>query len=525
MFPRLEHLAPPPTRRPQRGTPPAATPPQANAADQAAFVRSVSSRLADPSRAAHQGSQRLGIWRHLSAAGAALTRQRSLALRHASAPLRFAAATALSLAVLVGPAALAAAQPAPTTVKFWFMPNGGDPAGALQAEIDGFNAIHPDITIDAEQVDWGSAFTRIQTAILGGDGPCVTQMGTTWVPGFSAMGGLRAYSPDEITAAGGPSNFVAASWATSGLAGSGTTTALPWFADVRALAYRNDVLAQTGMSANAAFSDWSAFESTLAKVKQVAPDVAPFAHPGKNDWNVWQNGVMWIWGAGGDLLNPGYTTAVFNSPAAVKGITEYAGLYGKGLTSADSLELNSSQTDAKFGDGKAFAIISGPWNISNARTPANKGGWSNDVAKQNLAFAQFPAGPGGNYTFVGGSNLAILNSCPNPGAALAWVQYLVGNESQVRYAQAIGMLPAVQSAQADPAFTTDPLYSVFLVAAANGKTSAPIAQWGQIEPTLQEQLQGVWDDVANSPRNTPVSEEKVKAHLDAAARAVDTYLR
>jgi multiple sugar transport system substrate-binding protein len=441
--------------------------------------------------------------------------------------LRVAASLLVSLAVLGGPASLAAhaQQPTPATITFWYMPNGGDPAGALQVELDAFNQVHPEITVNAQQVDWGSAFTKIQTAIQGGEGPCVTQLGTTWVPGFSAMGGLRPFTQDEIQAVGGPSNFVNASWATSGLTGSGQVTAVPWFADVRALAYRKDILAQTGLTPDEAFKDWTSFENTLAKVKQVAPDIAPFVHPGKNDWNVWQNGAMWIWGAGGDLLNPGYTQAVFNSADAVRGITEFASLYSKGLTAPDTLELNSSQTDAKFGDGKAFAIISGPWNISNAHTPSDKGGWSNDVAKQNLAFAQFPAGPGGNYTFVGGSNLAILNNCPNPDAAVALVEYLVSNESQVRYAQAIGMLPAVKSAQADPAFSADPNYRVFLDAASNGKTSAPIAQWGQIEPILQEQLQAVWDDVANLPRGQQISAEQVKSRLDAAARAVNGYLR
>ncbi|MBV9546835.1 MAG: extracellular solute-binding protein, partial [Chloroflexi bacterium] len=211
-------------------------------------------------------------------------------------------ASLLSFGVLLGPASLATHAQQTTSIRFWYMPNGGDPTGALQAEIDGFNQVHPEVSIDAEQVDWGSAFTRIQTAIQGGDGPCLTQLGTTWVPGFSAMGGLRPFTQDEVSAMGGPSNFVNASWATSSLAGSGQVTAVPWFADVRALAYRKDILAQTGLSPEDAFKDWTSFENTLMKVKQTSPDVAPFVHPGKNDWNVWQNGAMWIWGAGGDLL-------------------------------------------------------------------------------------------------------------------------------------------------------------------------------------------------------------------------------
>jgi multiple sugar transport system substrate-binding protein len=453
----------------------------------------------------------------------------------AARPLRSVASAALSALLVLGPASVTtslaspsaapADQPAPATIRLWFMPNGADPASALQTEIDAFNQLHPEITIQPEQVDWGSAFTRIQTGIQGGDAPCITQLGTTWVPGFSAMGGLRPFTADEVAAVGGQSNFVPASWATSGLSGTSDVTAMPWFADVRALAYRKDLLAKAGLTPSEAFKDWTSFESTLTKIKQSSPEVSPFVHPGKNDWNVWQNGAMWIWGAGGDLLSPDYSHAVFNSAASVHGITEFASLYGKGLTESDTLELNSAQVEQKFGDGKTFSLITGPWLISNARSAPDKGGWTNATVRQNLAFAEFPSGPGGQYTFVGGSNLAILNSCPSPAAAVAFVNYLVGNESQVRYAQTIGMLPVTQTAQADPNFTTDPLYAPFLSAAAKGKTSAPIAQWGQVEPTLQEQLQAIWDDVGASGKTTPITEDKVKARLDAAARAVDGYLK
>jgi multiple sugar transport system substrate-binding protein len=337
------------------------------------------------------------------------------------------------------------------------------------------------------------------------------------------MGGFRPFTADELASMGGANNFVASSWTTAGLAGTNQVTAVPWFADVRAIAYRKDILAQAGLTPQEAFKDWASFETTLATVKQVAPDVAPFVHPGKNDWNVWQNTSMWIWGAGGDLLSPDFSQAVFNSPAAVHGVSEFTSLYSKGLTAPDTLELNSAQTDQRFGDGKAFSEISGAWLISDARTDPSKGGWSNDLVRQNLAFAEFPTGPGGSYTFIGGSNLAILNSCPNPAAAVAFVEYLVSPESQVRYTLNVGMLPATQSAQQDGNFVNDALYQPFLAASAKGKTSAPIAAWGQIEPTLQEQLQNVWDDVANN-HGQPLSDEQIKTRLDAAARAVNGYL-
>jgi len=406
-------------------------------------------------------------------------------------------------------------------IKIWVMPNGADPQAAIDAEIAAFNQLYPDVKVTAEIVGWGDAYGLIQTAVQGGEGPCITQLGTTWVPTFGTMGGLHEFTDAEIATLGGAANFVAASWATAGV--SGKTTAIPWFADVRALAYRKDVLEQIGLTPEDAFKDIAAFENTLQKIRDANLGIEPFVHPGRNDWNVWQNASMWIWAYGGDLLSADGSTAVFNSTAAVAGVTEFDGLFGRGLTAPDTLELNSSQVDARFGDGSTAVIITGPWNISQARNP-EASGWDTTAAA-NLAFAEFPTGPGGQYTFVGGSNLGIMNSCKDYDAAFAFVKYLLSKESQIRYGNAISMLPVTMEAQKDPVFTEDPLFSVFIRAAANGKTSMNIPSWGQVENTLQTALQGLWEDAAAAGIGTAIDAATVQARLNEAATTVNSLLK
>jgi multiple sugar transport system substrate-binding protein len=411
----------------------------------------------------------------------------------------------------------------PTRIVFWHMPNGATPAAAVQAEIAAFTQLYPDIQVEAQQVSWAEAFLRIQTAVQGGEGPDVTQLGTTWVPGFTAMGGLREYTPQEVAAVGGETAFSAATWSTRGVAGTEVVSSIPWFSDVRALAYRSDVLAKVNLSPEMAFADMTSFEKSLRTIKESNPDIAPFVHPGRNDWNVWQNTAMFIWAYGGELLTPDGKTAAFNSPEAVAGISHFYSLYGKGLTAVDTLELNSSQTEERFGQGLAATVITGSYVISSARTPAEQGGWLSDDAKANLAFAPIPTGPGGQYTFVGGSNLAILKSSKHQDAALKWVNFLLSYDSQVRYGQAIGMLPATLTGRSDPAFANDPLYSTLGKIALTGKTAPPIAQWGQVEPALQEGLVAMWDDVVVS--NSPIPVDLVQERMNASARAVNNLLR
>jgi len=416
----------------------------------------------------------------------------------------------------------------PVELAMWVMPNGADPQGAIDAEIAAFNEMYPNINVTAEIVGWGDAYGRIQTAAQGGEGPCLTQLGTTWVPTFGSMGGLQPFTDAQIAELGGVDNFVAASWETAGL--EGETVSIPWFADVRVLAYREDIFEEVGLDPDEVFADLDSFEAGLTAIRDAGITdadgipVAPFLHPGRNDWNVWQNAASWIWAYGGELLDESGTEAVFNSPEAVAGVTRFDSLYSKGLTPEDTLELNSSQADSRFGEGTVATYMTGPWVISLARDPENSG-WV-EAPAENLAFAPFPAGPGGEYTFIGGSNLSIMKGCEHQEEAMTFVKFLLSKESQIRYANAIGMLPVTMEAQTDPVFTEDPLFSVFIDAAPNGKTSRNIAEWGQVENNLQTALQSLWEDVAAlGIGGETIDEAVVQERLDDAAATVNSLIQ
>lgn len=407
-------------------------------------------------------------------------------------------------------------------ILIWVMPNGADPQAAIDAEIAEFNKLYPNVAVTAEIVGWGDAYGAIQTAVQGGEGPCITQMGTTWVPTFGTMGGLHTFTAGEIDELGGAGAFVDASWATASIYNN--VVAIPWFADVRAIYYRTDVLEEAGVDPDEAFSSLDSFVGALQAIADSGVDIAPFVHPGRNDWNVWQNATQWGWAYGGDLLKQedGAWKAAFDSSEFVAGVTAFDQLYGKGLTPDNALELNSAQCEAEFGQGRAATLMSGPWMISNFRDLEGSG-YAQEVA-DNVAVAQFPPGPGGQYTFFGGSNLGILNSCKEYEAAWAFVKFLLSKESQIRYGNAIGMLPVTFEAQTDPAFTEDPLFSVFIEAAPTGKTSPNIPDWGAVENTLNTALQGLWEDVAAAGIGTPIDEATVQARLDEAAVTVNSIL-
>ena len=52
------------------------------------------------------------------------------------------------------------------------------------------------VSVEYEFVPWGDAVERISTAVISGQGPDVTQVGTTRVPGFQATGGFAELTSD-----------------------------------------------------------------------------------------------------------------------------------------------------------------------------------------------------------------------------------------------------------------------------------------------------------------------------------------
>jgi multiple sugar transport system substrate-binding protein len=411
---------------------------------------------------------------------------------------------------------------ASTKFTWWIMPNGPQPVANAQRQAEAFTQANADIGIRVELIDWSVAYNQIQTALQGGADACVTQLGTTWVSGFQPLGGLRPFTAEEIAAMGGAEAFVEASWTTTHQEGNEEIVAIPWFVDSRALAYRKDVLDQVGLTEEEAFKDMAAFEATLQKVKEANPDMAPFSHTGRGDWNVIQNASMFIWNYGGDILSTDNKQAAFNSEQSVDAVTFAAGLFGKGLTPPDAPEINTTQAENKLAEGSAFSTVTGPWTVGNVNAPADQGGWANREVAENIDFVEFPSGPGGQYAFVGGSQLGIFNECANPEEAVKFVQFLTSQESVVPYTKVAGFLPARLEAQQDPAFNT-PAYQVFQSAAEKGKVPPTIAQWGGVENVMRTALEGVWEDVQASG-STPIDEAKVKARLDAGAQSVNELL-
>jgi multiple sugar transport system substrate-binding protein len=404
------------------------------------------------------------------------------------------------------------------TLTLWTMPNSPKPKEDLQKIVAPFTA-KTGVKVDVQEVGWDVQFDRIRNAAVSGSGPDITQAGTTQVPFFAALGGFNDLS-SRVNEIGGSGGYAPGIWNTTKVAGQSGTWAVPWFTEARSIYYRKDVLQKAGIDPSTAFKDLASFKATLETIKAKVPGIQPFGAPGKKAFDLVHNVMPFVWDNGGAELSGDAKTSTINSAQAQTGVEFMAGLIRAGLFDKSQLERDGTQVENQFKGGKLAVWIGGPWVLGSiARTDDDT--WS-ATARENVGVAPMPTGPGGKaYTFVGGSDLMMFKSTKHPNEAWALMKYLSQDQTQKDYAALLGMFPSRLDAQQQVG-DTDANHKAFFEAIQNGRTYAPIPQWGQVENAYKTRFGNILDSAAGvGPSYSPAT---VKSQLDAAAKEADGLL-
>ena len=404
------------------------------------------------------------------------------------------------------------------TLTLWTMPNSPKPKEDLQKMVEPFTA-KTGVKVDVQEVGWDVQFDRIRNAAVSGEGPDITQAGTTQVPFFAALGGFLDLS-DRVDEIGGADAYADGIWKTTQVEGQDGTWAIPWFTEARSIYYRKDVLEKAGIDPATAFTDLEAFRTTLQTIKEKVPDIEPFGAPGKKAFDLVHNVMPFVWDNGGAELSPDAKQATINSPEAQEGVEFMAGLIQDGLFDKSQLERDGTQVENQFKGGRLAVWIGGPWVLGSIGREEDDT-WVPE-ARENVGVAPMPTGPGGKgYTFVGGSDLMIFKHTKHPDEAWALVKFLSEDQTQKDYAELLGMFPARLDPQQQVGQSSEN-HQAFFEAIQSGRTYAPIPQWGQIENAYKTRFGNILDSAAGVGKD--YSEATVKAELDAAAKEADGLL-
>src|SRR6266542_1608071 len=159
------------------------------------------------------------------------------------------------------------------------------------------------------------------------------------------------------------------------------------------------------------------------------------------------------------------------------------------------------------------------WNVVHNIAPFLWGAGGDFLSADGTrATVATPAGPHGRFTFLGGSDLSVWKASRHPEAALEWIRFLTGEESQVRYVSGIGLWPARLSATTKPPFGSDPAYRAFTAQVPNGRQYPAVPAWNGIEVALHKAFGTMWDRVLASGH--PLSRRDLEALLNRATTDV-----
>lgn len=343
------------------------------------------------------------------------------------------------------------------------------------------------IRIRLETIPWVQGWARMVEVALYHSGPDVSEIGNTWAGDLTRMGALRPYKQDEIISITGDEKIFVSVWESVGKTEDDATAvySIPWSADVRAVFYRRDLLANAGIEEETAFKDTAQFDQTLATLKAKHVTV-PLALPTQRSNLTIHNLASWLWGAGGSFLSPDNLRITFDEPEALEGVNAYFRLGRYQGTSAHA--MGDYESFQLFYSGQAAVVIGGHWILQSTSA-------TEDVRK-NIGVKPMPAVP-----FVGGNHLVIWNHTRHEEAALKFIRFLQGESAGRLIFPQFG-LPVRQSAWVDPPFDTEP-YQILMRSIQKGRGFPSGQLWGLVEKRLSDIFANIWSVILKEPELPP----------------------
>jgi multiple sugar transport system substrate-binding protein len=364
------------------------------------------------------------------------------------------------------------------TTEIEFSVMAGDAAN-IQPLLDAFEA-REGVRVRLRLMRWDVAWSDLVKVALYGDGPDVSEIGSTWLGDLVAMTALRPFEPEEIAALGGAAAFLPSTWAGSQLIGDARQWAIPWLTGARLLFYRRELLRRAGLDEAGAFADPERLRATVERLAEAGVSV-PWTVPTGNTHTTLLNVASWVWGAGGDLISPDGKRTFFSQPEARAGMRAYFAL-GRYLAPTVR-QLTGLQPDDQFLNSPETAItLSGPWLFGAAQ--------AREELRGQLGVA-LPPGP----SFVGGSHLVVWKHSQQAQAAARLVRFLTERGPQLAYSQAVGLIPTRPEALAEPPFATHSFWQLATLGLRTGRSFRVTRSWGLMEDRLTTALAGVWADV------------------------------
>jgi multiple sugar transport system substrate-binding protein len=376
---------------------------------------------------------------------------------------------------------------------------------SLKHIVADFTKLHPKIHIHLEYLNNDYALQKATVALQGGQQPDISYQYGTNMPQLASTPQLVNLTNIMKQPQYGWTDFFVGERDVATV--HGKALGMPALVDNLAVVYNKTLFAQHHLAPPSPNWTWS----------QLAADAKAIANPSKkifgltfpadgSETTVWQYEAM-LWEAGGNILSPGNTKAVFNSAAGVRALTTL-----RQMQQAHSLYLDfhpdAGKSETLFNSGNIGMIMTGPWDLSS-------------FPNAHYGVQIMPSfDPGGSHQSISGpDNWVIFNNGPaRVAASLAFLRYLTSPPVLLANSLATGDLPTKASVLKMPGFAEfDKKYpgeGVFAQNLSNVHQARPqIAQYPRVSAALGQAIVAAL-----------LGQSSPQAALNSAAQQADTYL-
>lgn len=353
-------------------------------------------------------------------------------------------------------------------LRFWHFWD----AAAVDPLVREFEAAHPGIKVEAEQLTWKSGLEKIQAAIASGTQPDLCELGSEWVLRFAYEGVLEDLTPVYTELADSFIMWESARW-------RDRVYGLPWLQGSRALFYNVDLFEKAGLDADRPPETWDELLDAAKRIDELPGDVSGFGLNLGERYVLYKKFMAFAWGNGGGIIDES-GRVIFDSPENVEALEFYRKL------ASYSLKEKQEVLDHYFKSGQLGMQVSGAWNLKNYAIEAPQ-------LRYRVALVPKPSRDRGEHaSFAGAEMLVVYAKSARKADALELARFLQSYPQAKKLCLEVqSVFPAAKRVIEDEAFIGDEKIRVFVEQALTSQTAPPHPGWVDMEDIINRSVEEV----------------------------------
>ena len=375
------------------------------------------------------------------------------------------------------------------TLEFWELSVSEE---LMRSLLDRFERQNPGIKVRFQQLSWDFGLDKIITSIAAGNPPDLVELGTDWVPKFSSSGVLS-----DLTEELSPLKEKFLLWDT--VTYKNRLYGMPWLAGTRILFYNRELFAKAGLNPDKPPATWKELAEAVKAVDDLGPNIYGIGLHVGEPYSPWQEFLPFVWGNGGEVLDPDWSRCLLDQPPTVEALKFYRSLKPYALVQ------RQEQVNQLFAEGRIGIQLSGTWNFAGIPR-------LNPTLNYGVGLIPRPDHPKGTHaSFAGGEVLVIPKSTRYREAALKLAHFLTEEEQAMAIVEAQrNVIPTVVSAINHPYYQNRPEQKLVFEQIRTAVAPPGHPAWGP----MQEEITRVIEEVLLKDKNPEQALRETTARID-----------